>query len=252
MNEPLNDGTILTHRRKSHNAISYVNAVKFNSNAYLNKNGIFSGDSDSKFMICSLWFKVSSVSVAKGIGFNSYILVIWPTLSNGSFVIESTETSTLNTVFKATRPTPVSPVNTWTHLALSIDMNNASNRSIYVNGSPLSSVTWDNYDTTKTFKYSSIGYYGVGTADYSNWYNDSLSEIWFSSRGSSYFDLATNITKFRTESGKPADLGSDGSAVTGTKPSFYLKNPAASFGVNAAGNGDFTLDQGTLTDTTGP
>lgn len=64
-------------------------------------------------------------------------------------------------------------------------------------------------------------------------------------------DLATNVQKFRTANGKPADLGSDGSKPFGVAPDIYLKGDSKSFGVNSGTAGDFTVN-GTFTDVTGP
>ena len=59
-----------------------------------------------------------------------------------------------------------------------------------------------------------------------------------------YLDLsiAANRKKFITGNHKQQQLGSDGSTPTGTQPLIYLKDPAATAGVNSGSGANFTVN----------
>jgi hypothetical protein len=53
-------------------------------------------------------------------------------------------------------------------------------------------------------------------------------------------DVASNLEKVFVESGIPVNMGSNGSAVTGTQPLIYLNNPLATWQENLGSGGNFT------------
>ena len=65
--------------------------------------------------------------------------------------------------------------------------------------------------------------------------------------GSGNIDSAT-LAKFRDATGKPVDLGADGSLPTGTAPAIYLTGDASEFATNRGSGGSFSVDAGALTD----
>ena len=92
----------------------------------------------------------------------------------------------------------------------------------------------DNIDFTDTD-------WGVGSTTLgASKLNACLSEFWVSNE---YIDLSVeaNRRKFIDSSGKPVDLGSDGSTPTGTAPLIYLPNPSGTFENNAGTGGNFTV-----------
>lgn len=89
---------------------------------------------------------------------------------------------------------------------------------------------------------------GANTAGTSNW-NGALAEFFFIA--GQYMDLTkvSNRRKFRSASGKPVHLGTDGSLPFGVVPSIYLHlddaEAVANFATNRGNGGNFTIT-GTL------
>lgn len=132
----------------------------------------------------------------------------------------------------------------WHHFMASWDLS-ASALHLYMDGS--SDLRASPYiDSSGTIDWSNCYYFGVGgrwlgsVALESSVY---LAEWWHSTE---YIDLSSsaNREKFRSASGYPVDLGSDGSTPTGTAPGIYLRLAASdsvgAFATNRAGRGDFT------------
>ena len=151
---------------------------------------------------------------------------------------------------------------TWHHLIMAWDTNFAAGSKkhlIYLDGvSQAGGTTIDN-QAAFNINYSSINGIGFsmpgsnlgsGPATVNDW-GGGLAEVYFAPN--QYLDLtvAANVQKFRTTAGKPANLGPTGSLPTGTSPWLYLKNPAATCGVNSGTGPNFTV-VGTPADTFGP
>jgi hypothetical protein len=120
----------------------------------------------------------------------------------------------------------------WHHYAASWDL--AGHGWLYVDGS----------DDTNVITNSGIdinyGYLITAYEMFSNVENNpcygSFSEFWFGTE----YKASSIVSSFRS-SGKPKDLGSDGSTPTGNKPVIYLHANAANFGTNSGSGGDFTI-----------
>jgi hypothetical protein len=85
----------------------------------------------------------------------------------------------------------------------------------------------------------------IGSGSLPNWLNAYIAEFWWDT---SYIDLTNpaNLAKFRSPSGKPVFLGSDGSLPTGTAPLLYFSGDSTDFPTNRGTGGAFTVS-GTLT-----
>jgi hypothetical protein len=86
-----------------------------------------------------------------------------------------------------------------------------------------------------------VGNQWFGGADY----DGGLAELYLAPGQLLDFDTESNRRKFISSSGKPVNLGSDGSTPTGSAPKIYLHlddgESAANFATNRAGTGDFTV-----------
>lgn len=135
---------------------------------------------------------------------------------------------------------------TWRHILASWD-SGAGNKHLYINDT-------DDLDgaasSTSNFAcpYSTGTDWAVGDV-FSSPLDGCLAEVWFTP--GQYLDLsiASNRRKFITSGGKPANLGSDGSAPLGVVPLIYLHlddaEAVANFAVNRGGGGNFSIT-GTL------
>ena len=150
-------------------------------------------------------------------------------------------------------------IGVWNHLAWS---DTGSELQLYLNGSSVNRAGWaeDIYNGTKEAWYLSDyvvnvdrGNYRLvvgGRATQNLLFNSEIQEFYITAN--EFVDLSTDLDKFYN-SGKPVDLGSDGSLPTGNQPFLYLKNPFGTFQNNLGSLGNFTvvgaLEEGTVVDT---
>lgn len=139
--------------------------------------------------------------------------------------------------------------NTAYFVQISIDLANASNRSIYIDGAS-ASVTWTTYSNS-SISFSDANRPTIGAIYNSSdtmaqYFDGKLSELFFTTE---YIDFSqeSNRLKFRDAFGNPVDLGSDGSKPTGTAPAIYMRFDPSNFGKNSGTGGDFTVT-GTISD----
>ena len=138
----------------------------------------------------------------------------------------------------------------WHHIAASWTLNATSASRVmhlYVDGVDVKSVVANSGSSALSVGYvndTNSWVVAAQTSPFSAKYAGCVAEFLFTP---SYLNLSVgaNLEKLRTAAGKPADLGADGSAVTGAQPLIYLKGVAAAFGANSGSGGDFTIT-GTL------
>lgn len=83
-----------------------------------------------------------------------------------------------------------------------------------------------------------IGADGAGIQKWSG----CLSEIYFAPNQYLDFSVEANRLKFRTATGQPQSLGTNGQDPTGTIPAVYIKGGATNYGVNSGTGGNFTAN----------
>jgi hypothetical protein len=108
------------------------------------------------------------------------------------------------------------------------------------------------FSGTSTINFNGFALW-VGADSFGNNLTGDLADLWIAP-GVSLLDGSGDIAtstrrKLIDASGKPVDLGSDGSIPTGTAPSVFLSGNASSFSTNKGTGGAFTTT-GTLTDAT--
>lgn len=125
----------------------------------------------------------------------------------------------------------------WNHVLAAWDLSADATCNIYVNGSSdtnLVSRTNDAIDYTQSNWY--VGRYNT-PATTGRLVGD-LAEVWFDD---SYLDITSSAVREKfAKSGRPVNLGSDGSTPTGSAPLIYLHGPGSSFATNYGSGGDFT------------
>lgn len=220
---------------------------------YLNRTSNLTGAADSKtvtmafnvyltsFSKCTSFFINSTGGTVASIQFNGaaakYLQITWYTAATGNAL------NVQVTGFQFA-------LNRNYNVVFSVDMANAANRFIYINGQTYSA-TWSSYVNT------SLGIIPAGV-DYqianSTNYSGNIGALWFNT---SYIDLsvASNLAKFVTGTGidaKPVDLGASGELPTGTSPLIYLPMYGNNAGKNYGTGGDFTVNSGPYTGARGP
>lgn len=192
------------------------------SNDYLSWASSLTGLADGKEFTFSCWFKFDSTLAA-----SAFCLLGLDNSANTAQIRRRnpTQGGELNALFVAggtvldvdsitSWDPPVD--NNWHHWFLSVDMTNSSNRYFYIDGSAYS-VSWNTYSNSTLDLEQSGAYVGDNDSHNSKW-DGEIAEIWFDDV---YYDAPTYIDKF-ISGGKPVDLGSDGSAPTGSQPVIYI------------------------------
>ena len=105
-----------------------------------------------------------------------------------------------------------------------------------------STETDDNIDYLGTGNWAVAALTGGGSK-----VNGCVAELYFNSTEFLDISIESNRRKFIDASGKPVDLGSDGSTPTGTSPIVYLNGDSTNFETNQGTGGNFSVT-GSLTD----
>ena len=213
------------------------NRATFNGTAsVISKTAQLSGIADSKVFLLSFFIKKTgsvlyTICDTTGAAVRVTIdasnrLVIVAENSAGTVILSATVTTTITNT-------------TDTHVIMSIDLANASNRAIYLNNVS-ASVTWTTY-TNDLIDFTVTDFYIGSEVGGGNKFAGDLSEF-FLTTPTSYVDITQEPVrlKFRDAFGYCVDLGSNGSTPLGTQPVVYLRFDPSAFGVNAGSGGNFT------------
>tara|TARA_R110000782_G_scaffold124875_1_gene216444 strand:- start:172 stop:2286 length:2115 start_codon:yes stop_codon:yes gene_type:complete len=214
-------------------------AIDFDgTNDYLSRSSDMTGNADGKTFTISAWgyrtaFGTHFIYQASTDRFNLY------GKSNGNFELAALNSSgsfVLEMIIGGVSDAPLMPLNTWTHILISVDLTNTSNRYVYVNDVAYAgSLTYntyvnDNIDFTRTAH--SVG---SSTSGGQKW-KGRLSNVFLDY---TYRDLSVtnNRRLFITEDGKPAD------GQAGLSPIMYMPlDDPEDIGYNAGTGGDFTVN----------
>lgn len=232
------------------------NAINFYNNGignnYLSKSDSYTGISDGSTGSISFWVKFTGAVPVGG----DNIQLIGPNYFNcrvggdnpGDIFFDLASAGFTN-VFSVFSNSTVFAVGSWYNVLAAWNTNFTNGNKIfklYINNTliPISS---SDGNPAFTISYSGIRQI-VPNSSHNN--NIKMSEIWFAPNQFIDFAVSANRAKFYS-SGSPISLGSTGAIPTGSPPILYLKNAAASAGINSGTGGNFTIN-GTITDTTPP
>lgn len=216
---------------------------------WLERVGAFNGVTDGKQVAGSVWFKRVGVGTlycigpeAEGSGApnqmewmaSDHFRLSWRRAGGGLACDVVTQK-------------PITDTMSWHHIAFSVDANDATKTRLYVDGAANLEPGYDvtGYDMDNTG--SSWGLFSNDNG--LDKYDGEVAELWLSL--DHYLDFAdpTVMAKFRSQDGRPVDLGTNGELPTVTSPAIYLSvregDPASVFATNRGTGGDFTL-HGTL------
>jgi len=229
--------------RKS--AVYSVIGVAFDgTNDYLTRGAGLTGASDNTQGLISFWFKFTGGDGVKQTIFNSATsdrINIFKDTDNKIYIIlnqgDDTVCLNMNTTSTYTADS------TWHHFCASWDMSNglealfvddASDKTLTSNIAKLPD--WTDTDFTM----------GADTAA-ANKLNAEIADFYLED-GSVIFPMSTvsNRRKFISTTSKPVNLGSDGSAPTGSIPIVFFHGPLDTWHTNDGNGGGFT-ENGTLT-----
>jgi hypothetical protein len=218
---------------------------------YLSRTTALTGIADGKTFTVNLSFSYTAGTTKYIVTFGSYTFSILVN-SLGSLNISANNSAGTQILLATTPNSSIVAARNYT-LTASMDLANAANRFVYLNG-VAQSVTWSIY-TNDTIDFAlATPSYIVGRNISTTYFNGKIGALWFNT---SYIDLSApdNLAKFVTGTGidaKPVDLGATGELPTGTSPIIYLPMYGNNAGKNYGTGGDFTVNSGPYTGARGP
>jgi hypothetical protein len=223
------------------------NATGFNgSTQYISKASGAIG-ADGKIAMMSLWIWPSDANTRTVMGLEDLPIVGIQKNGAGTVVLYCNDSIGTNQMVVTSATTLTQA--TWSHILLSFDLTNSSNRWLYINDVADSSANWSVYNNTNiNFSRSSPSGIAANSAGGSK-FSGSLSEVYLSLGTALDLSVSSNRRLFYSSTGHPAgDLGTNGAPA----PALYLKNAYTSFGTNSGTMGDFTIQGGPLVPMTAP
>lgn len=203
------------------------------------------GIADGKTFSSSFWLRADTLAslfyfteATGGVGSSVY----WYVNTAGNLFFNMTNASGVDVCSASIASAIVA--NQWYYITINVDLTNAANRSVYINGSA-ASVTWSVYTNQNMDLTTSDWTIGSGTGG-SSPLNGKLSEFYFTTEYID-FSLESNRLKFRDAFGNPTDLPAAIAAQSIPNPAIYMRFDPASFGTNSGTGGNFTVN-GTISD----
>ena len=217
---------------------------------YLAKAADFTGNANSKAGIFSGWFKIAGSS-----GVDQFILcsenrrvqVLRNSSNKFQILCPKSGGSTILDISSTTSYTYI-PYS-WVHLLASWDLATSTSH-LYINSISNKTATTV---TNDTIQYVDPDGWRVGAQGitFDNGFYGGQAEIYFAPGQYLDFSVQANREKFIL-TGKPVNLGADGSTPTGVAPIMYLKSTAASYGTNSGSGGNLTVTGAYSISTTSP
>ena len=243
--------SILLPVRWTEEAAAYVcsiEAIRFDNSI---PSYILTGNADlestyGNYLTLSVWFKVVSwpAATTDDVLLAQYIND-WLSLrgaSDGDIELEIFNAAESAAKRFQTTNQPVS-LDTWHHVAVAWDTTSTGNQ-VYIDGVAATG-TWDEDFTGSGLDAGPSGGGKIAIGARAGFFQDRnpdvcVSEFWATNES---IDLETDLWLFRTTAGEAVDLGSDGSAPTGTQALLYMKTPPTA-GVATDNAGSWSLGGG--------
>lgn len=221
------------------------------STGYLSRTSAIAGVSNGKVVSGCIWITMDDISTPRifqiftnaGSASSGRRFMIYAT--SGTLYIEGYNSAGTQ-ILLASKASAFAADVTYC-LQFCIDLSNASNRAVYLNGVS-QSMTWTTYSNDSmelSAPRVTVGANWTGSI-YNIFYDGKLSEFYFTTE---YIDFTqeANRLKFRDAFGNPVNLTQQIEAAAIPAPAIYMRFPPTSFGTNSGTGGNFTVT-GTITD----
>ncbi len=217
-----------------------VNAVEFDgANDFLVINPGLTGAVDGKKGIASVWVKQDDVTGTENIYQTQTGRFLVRRNSNGAMGVAGANTSGTFFFNEETSNTDFGENRNWTHFLASWDTTIPGSAKVYIDDVlDQNEIAFSN----DTIDYTN-GFVGVGAtpASGNQKFNGCMSEIYINYVEFLDLTVESNRRKFIGSTGKPVDLGSDGSTPTGTQPIVYLNGDSTNFQINQGSGENFAV-----------
>lgn len=224
-----------------------VEAVDFDgTNDYMTRGADLTGNADGKVGLLSFWARLDAGDgstldiINNGTGLTQGGIRCSRNTANRFTVVGRDSAGTAKLQISSNTDSAAGA--TWLNVLASWDLTDTAKRHFYLNDATvLSVVTY--VDATLDYTKTNFAV-GAGTGGAQK-LNGCLAELYFNP--TVYMDLSVeaNRRKFISATGKPVNLGSDGSTPTGTAPIMYQRvadgAAASTFATNLGSGGNFSI-----------
>ena len=234
--------------------LSSMAAAAFNLTApissYLTRSSTLAGVADGKKGIFNAWVRSAPGAVSYMLlsSINSAGLAVWNIRASDTLVsVAHTQSGAALGALSLTTSNNLTLTNSkWNHILAAWDLEQGK-AQLYVNDEkpPLATETKVNTTLTYTPPLWGIGH-DADPALSTFIYRGTVADLYFNTAEYLDIDYTLNRRKFVSSTGRPVDLGANGSTPTGSAPAIYLRLAAGatnanSFGRNLGTGGDFTV-----------
>jgi hypothetical protein len=227
----------------------------------LNYGFVPTGVIDGKSVTGSFWFKRDQPGVSAEQNIMNFNNSAATSAANMRFEISIASDNRVEIQGRSSAPATVLDAksnstytdSSWHHVMFAFDLTNAANRYIYVDGVSNLKVLPNTHTNTAIDFAMAVPYESIfAKPDGSLPFYGQIADLWVNI--GSFLDLssATNRALFITAAGTPVYLGSNGSAPTGSQPTFYFTNPGSAWITNTGSGGGFSITGTIATTGTGP
>lgn len=234
-----------------------VDGARFDgTNDYMVRSSDLAGNVDGRLGIFSVWLRLDAAPVGGKYvifdGEQEHFSVYLE--SDGRFTVFGSDPVASNRL-AITSSNVYSTGTTWIHLLASWNLTIAGSGRLYISDvSDYIEVHYTNLDIDYTQTKWNVGV--LNALSGANIFNGGMAELYFATGQYLDFSLAANRRKFITATGKPVNLGVDGSRPTGVVPIVYLRvadgAAASTFANNLGSGGNFTITGALDTTSTSP
>lgn len=221
-----------------------VRGVVFDGvNDWLDSVTSFQGAFDTKTVTGSLWLKRTGLNKVQCLGPEG-------AGSNAPNQLELTQANSFRVVWRKAgggtacdlMSSPITDTTSWHHVVFSVDVSDQTKRHLYLDGT--SSLFVSFYDNTLLDNTGSQ--WGLFADNGGNSkYDGEVAEFWLAMGVYVDLSLESNRARFRSNGGKPVDLGQSGETPTGAPPTIYLSlrpgQTASAFAQNRGSGGGFQV-----------
>ena len=222
-------------------AAPYVaDAVDFDgSNDYLTRGADLTGIVDGKQGIISMWVRIDGGDGVVHRLFNSSSNFVKFSKSSSGKPEAKHLNSGSTTILQIKSDGAVNQSATWRHLLFAWDLSVPVGH-VFIDD--VEDESAGSTETDDTINYAGPGDYAVAAQpNGSAKLNGCMADFYFNSAEFLDISIESNRRKFIDASGKPVDLGSDGSTPTGTQPILFLNGDSTDFETNQGSGGNFSV-----------
>jgi hypothetical protein len=231
------------------NVLAPANGGGSYSSNYLKRASSLVGVTSNKTLSASFFFRASavgSVFVLFDSGHSSGASGFRISVNASNQIVLAFFNSSSIPILQATTTSASIAANTWYHVCFSVDMSNSANRSVYVNGTSITT-TWSTYSNNDLPLADVINLMIDGLSSTLGNTNQTLMSEFYLNNSYVDFTQEANRLKFRDAFGNPVDLTQQIEDAAIPNPAIYMRFPPTAFGTNSGTGGDFTVN-GTISD----